>query len=112
MPWPDKYTLKQNPYIVGLQNYRDDMFKQFRVTPRNAFPMLMVVVVVPMSIMIGAKVEQDARAAKMKRDFPNLPPTLGDRWRERKKQKAAEAAQGKEEGHAADDGEQHEGDDQ
>ena len=116
MPWPDHYTIKQNPFIVGLANYRDDLFKRFRITPQNAVPILFAAVIFPVSIMWGAKVEQDARVVKMKADFPNAPPTMHERWEARRKEQAmqkqqAEQGEGGAEG-TAEDGQEGGGDEE
>jgi hypothetical protein len=113
MPWPDRYAIKQNPFIVGLQNFRDDLFKRFRITQRNALPIFVSAVAFPVFIIWGSKVEQDAREAQFKADFPHAPPSLRTRWLERKRQKASEAEQAEGGGQAGgEDGQEGGGDEE
>ena len=72
MPWADKYSMKKNPFIEGLQNYRDFMHTEFRFTSRNSLPILAAMVVFPAIIVVGGMATDSKKEEVFKRDFPHL----------------------------------------
>lgn len=72
MPWPDKYTMKKNPFIEGLQNYRDFMHTEFRFTSRNSLPIFAAIVLFPAVIVLGGRATDNKKEEVFRRDFPHL----------------------------------------
>ena len=100
MPWPDKYTMKKNPFIEGLQNYRDFMHTEFRFNSRNSLPILAVMVVFPAFIVWGSLATDAKKVEVFKRDFPHLvvKTVAQRRAEERVKEEEEQRKKAKEEG--------------
>jgi hypothetical protein len=69
--WDEKYTIKKNPFVEGLQNYRDFLHTRFRITSRNALPVFFVAVAFPAFIAWGDTVSKHHKAEKYAADFPD-----------------------------------------
>ena len=69
--WPDKYSVRRNPFVEGLQNYRDFMYTEFRFSSRNTLPILAAMVIMPTILIAGQLATDNTKAAVYKRDFPN-----------------------------------------
>lgn len=52
--WPQKYTIPKNPFIEGLQNYRDFLQHRFRIRQSNYLNIIGGAIVFPAFIVWGS----------------------------------------------------------
>lgn len=56
--WPQKYTIPKNPFIEGLQNYRDFLQHRFRIRQSNYLNIIGGAIVFPAFIVWGSMLNE------------------------------------------------------